>query len=297
MGIAVLRTGAGAALALTLGVGLSPDAATAQTRYRVMEHLGIGASYLGIEMDEVTTGNMAAHKLGAERGVIVRSVQKGSPASEAALQERDVVVDYDGFPVHSTRQLARLVQETPAGRKVPIVVSRDGRRLTLTARIARREDAILSQNEPAPGRRLDREFEFRLPDGHVPLPEGGGRVFRFEPRGREGDDPAPRRAVLGVSLQALTDQLAEHLGVAGKKGVLVLSVKEGSPAAAAGLRAGDVIVATGDASVAEPSDVARALERRAGEKLELRLVRDRKELSVVVELPKSGTTRDRGFKL
>src|SRR5687768_13149503 len=71
-------------------------------------------SYLGIEMDEVTTDNFATHKLTAERGVIVRSVEKGSPAEAATLQEKDVILEYAGSAVQSAKQLALLVEKTPA---------------------------------------------------------------------------------------------------------------------------------------------------------------------------------------
>src|SRR5881296_3300132 len=64
----------------------------------VIERFNSGGSYLGIEMDEVTADNMATYKLSAERGVIVRQVEKGSPAADAGIEEKDVVAEYDGMP-------------------------------------------------------------------------------------------------------------------------------------------------------------------------------------------------------
>ena len=94
----------------------SQPVALAQVRPFGIVDLDTG-SYLGIRMEDVTSDNMASYKLDAERGVIVRSVDKGSPAEEASLREKDVILEYDGIPVISSTQLKRLVQETPPGRR------------------------------------------------------------------------------------------------------------------------------------------------------------------------------------
>jgi S1-C subfamily serine protease len=76
----------------------------------------------------------------------------------------------------------------------------------------------------------------------------------------------------------------------------VTSVQAGSAAAAARLKAGDVIVRAGDRAVEDPDDVARAIERRAGEKLDLKVVRDRKEITIIVEVPKD-SGNPRGYRM
>src|SRR4029079_16053180 len=86
--------------------------------------------------------NMASYQLTDERGVIVRTVEKGSPAEAANLQEKDVILEYAGMPVFSTTQMMRLVQETPEGRKVILGVSRDGKKLDLTVNIGKREGPL-----------------------------------------------------------------------------------------------------------------------------------------------------------
>jgi S1-C subfamily serine protease len=81
------------------------------------------------------------------------------------------------------------------------------------------------------------------------------------------------RGRLGVSTQALTDQLAKHFGVEG--GVLVSSVTENSAASKAGLRAGDVITKVNAAAIDDAGDLLRALGEASGE-VTLEIVRDRK---------------------
>jgi serine protease Do len=283
-----------AALILIVVAGL----ALAQGRQgnRIVDRFIAGNSYLGIEMEEVTADNMATYKLGAERGVIVRNVQKGSPAADAEIHEKDVITDYDGMPVISTTQLSRLVQETPAGRKVALGVSREGKKVSLTAKIAKRDGPVLLRSEGWQSGPMERGFQFG-PDGpnfSFQIPNGKGPFAFSLPFGR--GEAGEARPLLGVMLQPLTEQMAEFLGVAGKRGALVTSVNEGSPAAAAKLRAGDVVVRAGDRAVEDPQDLARAVERAAGEKLDLKVVRDKREITITVELPKESRS-SRGFRL
>ena len=105
-------------------IGLFASAAPLCQAQNVMFSSG---AYLGIQMADVTASNMSQYKLSSERGVIVRSVVKGSPAEAANLQNGDVILEFAGYPVWSSLQLSRLVQETPVGRKVELIVSRDGK--------------------------------------------------------------------------------------------------------------------------------------------------------------------------
>ena len=80
---------------------------------------------------------------------------------------------------------------------------------------------------------------------------------------------------LGITVEDLSDGLGDYFGV--KHGALVRSVTEGSPAAKAGLKAGDVITAVNGSTVEEPSDVSRALDHLEGDaEFTLDVVRDKK---------------------
>jgi S1-C subfamily serine protease len=79
----------------------------------------------------------------------------------------------------------------------------------------------------------------------------------------------------------LGDQLADYFGVKG--GALVASVGANTPAADAGLKAGDVITAIDGRSVTTAADIAAALrEARAGEGVDISVTRDRKPLMLKV---------------
>jgi serine protease Do len=92
-------------------------------------------------------------------------------------------------------------------------------------------------------------------------------------------------AYLGASVGELTPSIRERLGVKAIQGALVLGVEPGSPAAAAGVRPGDVIVRLGDTEVRGVSDLVAAVRaRKPGETVGLVLIRgsDQREVRVIL---------------
>ena len=75
--------------------------------------LGLDGAYLGIQMKDVGAGDLAKYKLSSERGVIVSSVIKESPAETANLKEEDVILEFGGFAVWSSSQFHVLSRRLP----------------------------------------------------------------------------------------------------------------------------------------------------------------------------------------
>ena len=250
----------------------------------------VDGSSLGIEMEDVTADSVPKFKLSGETGVIVRSVVKGSPAEAAQLQENDVILEYAGIPVFSTFQFSRMVADTPVGRTVDLTVSRDGRKLNLKVKLAERRGSTPAASLELLPRNLRRQFEVIRP---------GTGAFQFSvpnERGLAFSVTRAGRPELGATVETLTDQMADFLAVPGKKGVLVTTVREDSPAASK-LKAGDVITAIDGKTVAGPSELAQAVARKEpGSVAELKIIREKKETTVTVELPKSNVSR-RGIKV
>jgi serine protease Do len=215
-------------------------------------------------------------------GAVVSNVREDSPAAKAGLAEGDIVVEFDGERVRSARHLSRIVGETPAGRSVKMVVEREGRRVDLQvtpeAGMARGDHEFFFRGMPNPG------FEFNAPNFNF----DGGPMRGFREHGlREGDPDVmvmPRgRGRLGIGIQDLTPQLEEFFGT--DKGVLVTTVQPDSPAAKAGLKAGDVITAVGDAPISSPSDLTRAVRGAAeGSDLSITYMRDKKSARATAKL-------------
>ncbi|MBL7251344.1 DegQ family serine endoprotease [Alloalcanivorax sp. C16-2] len=97
-----------------------------------------------------------------------------------------------------------------------------------------------------------------------------------------------RRGVLGVTVQDLSDELAEALDVEARKGVVITNVLEDSAAAEAGLKAGDVVRAVDGQPVNRASDLRNKVGLSpVGEKITLSILRDGKERRVTAVISES----------
>ncbi|MBI3456541.1 MAG: DegQ family serine endoprotease [Candidatus Rokubacteria bacterium] len=91
--------------------------------------------WLGVTIQPLTAALAKSFNLPNTHGALVASVLDGSPASQAGLKAGDVITEYDGREVARTEELPRAVAQTPVGREVPLTVVRDGKTVTLTAKI------------------------------------------------------------------------------------------------------------------------------------------------------------------
>ena len=244
-----------------------------RTRPRVWMLDGRGAQ-IGVSVED------------AADGVRIGDVDQEGPASKAGLRSGDVVVEVDGERVRSARQFSRLIQESPQGKSVRLGVLREGKRQTFdvtpesgaagfdfdTERIGEMVERSMREVEP----RL-RELEPKLRELEPRL-----REFRFDGPFDFDWDAIPRvtgpRGRLGVQLNELTPELAEYFG-AKEGGVLVARVTPDSPAAKAGLKAGDVITSINGDRVRDTEDLVDELRERDGE-ITLGIVRDKQETNV-----------------
>jgi serine protease Do len=91
----------------------------------------------------------------------------------------------------------------------------------------------------------------------------------------------PSRGRLGVNVQELTPDLAAYFGV--KDGLLVNSVRADTPAARAGIKAGDVIGTVNGKAVTTPDELIKELADKEGE-VALGVTRDKKPLPLKATL-------------
>jgi len=217
--------------------------------------IGNPGATIGINVSDLASEQAAKAKI--ESGVPVDSVSDGTPAARAGFKTGDIVVDFDGERVRSVRQFRRIVQETTPNRAVKTTIVRDGSRQTLT---------VTPETAATAGTFLNPTPNLVIRKAPTPSPApfpNGGFITPLVPQ-------AP--AQLGVAVTGLDDQLATYFGVKG--GVLVTSVTPDSPAAMAGLKAGDVITSIGGRAVAQPSELSEAVRNaQAGSPLELRITR------------------------
>jgi S1-C subfamily serine protease len=98
-----------------------------------------------------------------------------------------------------------------------------------------------------------------------------------------------RGSRLGVTVETLSDQLAEYFGVKGRQGLLITEVMDNTPASKAGLKAGDVIVAVDNNAIESLNTLINALDNKDEGPVALAIVRNRAEQTITVTLEKRET--------
>jgi len=199
--------------------------------------------WLGVSIQPLTSELAKSFGLSDTNGGLIGSIADDSPASRAGLRRGDVITRYDGRPVARWSDLPGAVAETPIGREVPIEVMRDGKRISLTVKVAR-------------------------------LEEGDRRAAAAA---------EPAAAKLGIAARPLTPELARELSVPNGRGVLVERVEDGSRAQTAGMAPGDVILEVDQRPVASVDALRAALDRHpAGKPLLVLVHREGQSLYLTV---------------
>jgi len=241
----------------------------------VQVFLGTDGSWLGVETSEVTQQKAKDLKLPAERGAVVGKVLTDSPAAKAGLQQNDVITEINGQRVEGTAQFRRMIHEIPAGRSVQLTVWRDGRSQTVTATVGKSEGRRGSGMMNGPG-----TFSFRMPNiSEMPEIAGLGDLNNLVVM-------APGQTRLGINAEDLQGDFGNYFGAPDGEGVLVREVFPDSPAAKAGLKAGDVITSVGGDRIRTASELREKLRSgKDAKSLSLGVLRNKSSLTLSVELP------------
>lgn len=269
MRISILLIGlvCGTALPAALYAQSNPDEARNGLEREMRQfaaQLRPNGSYLGVRLVDIDADRARTLKLPEERGVEVAGVEQGSPAESAGIKQGDVLLNYNGENVLGVQQFVRLVQETPQGRKVRIQFWRDGKTQSTT----------ITTGAP--------KSRFEMPPNFVGFavanPELGNLFIPDIPKTLMVWD----NLLFGIECEPLDSQLAQFFGV--KRGVLVRSVERGSAAEKAGMKAGDVLTAIGDRTIATPRDMSSYVrsEHQPGKAVSVSLLRDHKQLTLSI---------------
>ncbi|HXG54232.1 MAG TPA: PDZ domain-containing protein [Vicinamibacterales bacterium] len=206
---------------------------------------------LGITASNVTSWAAKELRRPDRVGVRVRGVRPGAPADEAkpGLRDNDVIVAVNETPVKDVASLTESVERLVRGRTEPLPVL-------------------------------------------IAFDRGPERLLTVLEVGRPGvQDPGmeARKAWVAVSVQAVTPEIADKIGIPGKSGVRVTRVIGGA-AATAGLRVGDVITAIDgnpvQASQPSESEVFHTMIRqyRIGSSVALSTLRGKEARAVTLQL-------------
>ncbi len=157
-----------------------------------------------------------ARVYGSGSGVTISDVTAGSPAEQAGLKVGDTIVSVDNKPVKNGSELVADIAARKPSSKVTIGYIRNGKKQDASVTVADRAKL----------------FAARLGDDQ-----------------ENGDQGGPKESKLGLTVKALSQEMADKLDVPAGKGVIVADVKAGSFADDVGLTRGDIILEINKAPV------------------------------------------------
>ncbi len=229
--------------------------------------------YLGIEMRDIDNERASALKLKDVSGAEVTVVDHDAPAGKVGLRVHDVILQMNGQQIQGVEQLRRMLRETPPGRNVTFVISRDGQQQTINVQLADRariEQDAWAQIHTVPDPDDGSALTLAGPTGHA----AGNGFFGAFTIGTPS---------VGVELDPLGSQLADYFGVKDGQGLLVKHVAANSPAATAGLKAGDVITKVNGESVPTVNTWSKAIHANRGKQVQVTIVRNRREQTLSMQ--------------
>ena len=165
---------------------------------------------IGVQIDQVTKDIAESIGLGKAQGVLVRGVEEGSPADKAGIEAGDIITRFDGRAIEKPSDLPRLVGNAKPGSRVSMSIFRRGATQDLQITVGEMEPEKTAAQRPA-------------------------------------DKPVPATSAqhLGLVVSDLNDAQKKELRLRG--GVRVESAAD--PAARAGIREGDVVVAIANTQI------------------------------------------------
>jgi serine protease Do len=222
-------------------------------------------AYLGVTIGGVTPQQASALKLASTSGAVITDLDRDGPACRAGLKENDVIVGLDGSKIESPEQLGSIIQATQPGKTVTMTVVHSGETKDVKVTLGKWPHTVVRGKgflgSPP-----------RWSPPVVPVPDVEIPSF------------TPLSSRHGLMVENLCPQLAGFFNVPVGTGIMVRSVEKGSPADAAGLKAGDVIVKLNNETIRDLNDWRRVLQVPASQ-VSVTVVREKHEQTVVMHLP------------
>jgi len=205
-----------------------------QREIRIVE--GLGRSFLGVAVDEVTAQTAGDLRLAEEYGALIQSVVDNSGAKAAGLQLNDVVVGWNGTRVESARALRRMILESPIGRRVTLTIVRNGQQMQVSAAIGARSFSLGIPETPDVPRAHEMVELQTIDSMEWTVTRGDGPHKVWSPC--VGTDNGPR---IGVMVTTTVIHARHPHAETDEAQSVITEVFADMPAQDAGLLAGDVI--------------------------------------------------------
>jgi serine protease Do len=212
-----------------IGIGFGIPADIAKKVIEQLKKFGqTQRGWLGVRIQPITDSMAPSLGLDKVKGALIAEVSPKGPAAKAGIKAGDVIIKFNGIEVKESRQLPHIVGDSPIGKKVPMLVARNGKEMEFDVMVGRFEEAESAGLLGAP------DMEEKMP-------------LKKE------------KKILGLILKSLTPALIDTLRLPeGTKGVLVEAVDPRSETARI-IFPGDVIMEMRfkkeSSPIASPKDV------------------------------------------
>ena len=210
-------------------------------------------------------------------------VDHDGPAGKAGLQPHDVIIRSNGQPVTGTECLGKMIHDAGVGATISLTVLRGGRQITVNATLAYRgaveKEAVARMVEADPPTTDDTPVASDFGEGDPTSPAAPGSISRSQRFLAQVLHTTP---FTGLALEAMEPQLAGFFGAPAGVGLLVETVAPNSPAATAGIRAGDVILKADSVEVKSNGVWVRQLHETRGRGMTLVVLRDKQEVRILL---------------
>ncbi len=167
---------------------------------------------------------------GVKSGVPITNVRPESPAPKAGLQGEDTIIAINGKPVKNGDELVNIISATRPGNKINLTYIRNGQQKEANVMVADRAKLFADRGGV---------------QGNDEAPE----------------DSQPQPTKLGMTVKALSPEMAERMGTPEGKGVQVVDVKPGSFADDIGLQPGLIILKVNKQTVNSEEDFRKATQQ------------------------------------
>ncbi|MDX6577475.1 MAG: serine protease Do [Blastocatellia bacterium] len=226
-----------------IGIGFAiPSNMARSVMDQLVKNGKVRRGQLGVTVRRVDSDMASSLGMSETKGIIVNSVQPGSAAERAGIHQGDVITEIDGARVSDVNAFRNRIATMAPGSEVTLTVLRDNKEQKIRATLAEFSPETAKAGEE---------------NNSAPKELGGGK--------------------LGVSVEPLTPELAQQLGLRpGSQGVVVDAVDSTGAAVAAGIQRGDVIQEVNRQTIRSAADLSAAIDKN-GSKPALLLLNRRGE--------------------
>ncbi|HET7680624.1 MAG TPA: Do family serine endopeptidase [Xanthobacteraceae bacterium] len=200
--------------------------------------------WLGVKIQPVTEEIGEALNIKPARGTLIAGIDEKGPAKAAGIETGDVILKFDGKDIKETRDLTRMVADTPVDKEVEVVIIRKGKEEKKSVKVGRLEDS-------------------------------DKKLASITANGPAEEKPAAVKKALGLDLADINDDLRRKYNIKDNvKGAVVTAVEQNSSAAEKQMKPGDTIVEISQVAVVSAADVQRRVDqlKKEGRKSALFLV-------------------------